>query len=78
MVFNLLLGDTNDLFVYSNRDEIQKLSEGVYGLSNRLLDTPWPKVKKRKETAGSGSRKKGNELEESLCPACGPPDSAGQ
>jgi len=47
--FNLLLGDTRDLFYCSNRKNgFQKLDPGLYGLSNRFLDTPWPKVEKGK------------------------------
>ena len=34
-----------ELFYYSNRGgEVTELSSGIYGLSNHLLDTPWPKV----------------------------------
>ncbi|HEV8593197.1 MAG TPA: NRDE family protein, partial [Pyrinomonadaceae bacterium] len=30
---------------YSNRENIvRELGPGIYGLSNHLLDTPWPKV----------------------------------
>jgi uncharacterized protein with NRDE domain len=64
--FNLLLGEAKDLYVYSNRDDIQKLSEGIHGLSNRLLDTPWPKVRRGKKLLEAALEKKGNELEESL------------
>jgi uncharacterized protein with NRDE domain len=47
--YNLLVGDRTALFYYSNRgDRIQKLTSGMYGLSNRLLDTPWPKITKGK------------------------------
>ncbi|MBW1802489.1 MAG: NRDE family protein [Deltaproteobacteria bacterium] len=43
--FNLIIGHKNELYWYSNRGKaIQKLNPGVYGLSNHLLDTPWPKV----------------------------------
>lgn len=43
--FNLLVGDGTGLFHYSNKGgDIQKIEPGVHGLSNRLLDTPWPKV----------------------------------
>jgi uncharacterized protein with NRDE domain len=43
--FNLLLGDKNELFWFSNKgDGIRKLTSGIYGVSNHLLDTPWPKV----------------------------------
>ena len=48
--FNLVLGTMDELYYYSNRgEEPRKLSKGLYGLSNHLLDTPWPKVKNLKE-----------------------------
>jgi uncharacterized protein with NRDE domain len=52
--FNLILGRKDEIFWYSNRGQgIRKLSPGIYGLSNHLLDTPWPKVVKGKnELAG--------------------------
>lgn len=44
--FNLLVGDANELFYYSNiENKVHKLTPGVYGLSNHLLNTEWPKVK---------------------------------
>lgn len=43
--FNLLLGDGASLVYCSNRDgEPRPLAPGVYGLSNHLLDSPWPKL----------------------------------
>jgi len=43
--FNLLLGDGSGLHYYSNRGAAPRsLAPGLYGLSNHLLDTPWPKV----------------------------------
>ncbi|GIV60965.1 MAG: hypothetical protein KatS3mg043_2054 [Rhodothermaceae bacterium] len=42
--FNLLVGDGTSLHYFSNRDGRQELAPGLYGLSNHLLDTPWPKV----------------------------------
>jgi len=43
--FNLIVGDLTQLFYYSNMEStIRKLAPGIYGLSNHLLDTPWPKV----------------------------------
>jgi uncharacterized protein with NRDE domain len=43
--FNLIVGDGSGLFYYSNyQHEIQHLSPGIYGLSNRFIDSPWPKV----------------------------------
>ncbi len=52
--FNLIVGDGSGLYHYSNRSEkIQALSPGLYGLSNHLLDTPWPKVTKGKKDLAS-------------------------
>ena len=47
--FNLLVGEfsgaASQLFYFSNRGGgIQRLTSGVFGLSNHLLDTPWPKL----------------------------------
>jgi uncharacterized protein with NRDE domain len=43
--FNLLVGAGAELAYYSNREGvIRRLAPGFYGLSNALLDTPWPKV----------------------------------
>jgi len=43
--FNLLVGDTDELYYYSNmKREIIPLSPGVFGLSNHLLNTAWPKI----------------------------------
>jgi len=43
--FNLLFSDGQELAVYESvPDQGRVLGPGVYGLSNHLLDTPWPKV----------------------------------
>jgi uncharacterized protein with NRDE domain len=43
--FNLLLGDGKSLVYCSNRDgPPRSLAPGIYGLSNHLLDSPWPKL----------------------------------
>lgn len=48
--FSLILGDTSHLYFFSSRgDKIQNLSPGIHGLSNHLLNTPWPKVERGKE-----------------------------
>jgi uncharacterized protein with NRDE domain len=45
--FNLLVGNRDQLYYLSSASpESRQLDEGVYGLSNAGLDTPWPKVKK--------------------------------
>ena len=43
--FNLLAADRDELWWYSNRDgDPQRVEPGLHGVSNALLDTPWPKV----------------------------------
>jgi len=43
--FNLLVGDGQRLGYYTNKEPCPRwLSPGIYGLSNHLLDTPWPKL----------------------------------
>ncbi|MBI4987442.1 MAG: NRDE family protein [Rhodocyclales bacterium] len=47
--FNLVFGDPDGLWCFSNCGEGERqLAPGVYGLSNHLLDTPWPKVARGK------------------------------
>lgn len=50
--FNLFvgeIGERHEVFYYSNRGgAVKKLPSGIYGLSNHLLDTPWPKVESGK------------------------------
>ena len=48
--FNLIVGDVTDCFCYSNvTNTVEKIKPGVHGLSNHLLNTPWPKVIRGKE-----------------------------
>ncbi len=43
--YNLLAGTVEQLFYFSNRDKvIRQVENGLHGLSNSLLDVPWPKV----------------------------------
>jgi len=47
--FNLVLGSADSLSYFSSEFQgIKALSPGVYGLSNALMNSPWPKVKKGK------------------------------
>lgn len=47
--FNLLVGAGARLFYLSNRGGgARELGPGIYGVSNALLDTPWPKVERGK------------------------------
>ncbi len=52
--FNLLFGDLQALCCFSNCGEgARRLTPGIYGLSNHLLDTPWPKVVQGKSALGA-------------------------
>jgi uncharacterized protein with NRDE domain len=43
--FNLIVGDGLTLLYYGSREgHVRPIEHGVYGLSNHLLDEPWPKV----------------------------------
>ena len=47
--FNLIVGNRERNTWYSNRsDTVTQLSSGIYGLSNHLLDTSWPKIVRAK------------------------------
>jgi uncharacterized protein with NRDE domain len=49
--FNLLVADKNQLTYFSNRSQQSPhiLTPGIYGLSNALLDSPWPKLQLAKQ-----------------------------
>ena len=52
--FNLILGDGGALYHYSNvSGRATRIEPGLYGLSNHLLDTPWPKVERVKQRFGA-------------------------
>ena len=53
--FNLLVGDREGLWYFSNSDPgpPRELLPGIYGLSNAMLDTPWPKVERGKARLGA-------------------------
>jgi uncharacterized protein with NRDE domain len=43
--FNLVVGSSKELWYLSNyKPGVEKVADGNHGLSNALLDTPWPKV----------------------------------
>jgi uncharacterized protein with NRDE domain len=45
--FNLVVGDMNQLWWYSNKkNDIVKIEPGIHVISNHLMDTPWPKTQK--------------------------------
>ncbi|NIM10726.1 MAG: hypothetical protein GTO45_01970 [Candidatus Aminicenantes bacterium] len=53
--FNVIMGDMDNLYYYSNMKRNEKnsgiscLKPGIYGLSNAFLDTPWPKIVRGKQ-----------------------------
>lgn len=49
--FNLIVGNPAErLFYISNqKEDIAEIQPGLHGLSNGLLDTPWPKVREGKQ-----------------------------
>jgi uncharacterized protein with NRDE domain len=48
--FNLILGSISCCLYYCNiTNTVQELQPGVHGVSNHLLDTPWPKVVRGKD-----------------------------
>ena len=48
--YNLIVGDKNGMYYFSNiENKIEKIEPGVHGLSNRFLNTPWPKVENGKK-----------------------------
>jgi uncharacterized protein with NRDE domain len=48
--FNLILGDGATLFYFGSREGVPRAIEpGVHGLSNHMLDEPWPKVVRGKQ-----------------------------
>ena len=52
--FNLLLGDGDGLWFYSNREgRRRRVEAGVYGISNGRFDEPWPKLKSGREALTS-------------------------
>lgn len=57
--FNLLFGDRNESLWLSNRGgSLRTLGAGIYGLSNYLLETPWPKVRNGKHRLSTQLRNK--------------------
>ncbi|WML38043.1 NRDE family protein [Neobacillus sp. OS1-2] len=65
--YNLLAGDGDELFYYSNiGNKLEKLEPGLYGVSNHLLNSGWPKVQKGKEGLAQIIYGKKEELVEKL------------
>jgi uncharacterized protein with NRDE domain len=51
--FNILFGNARGLYYHTNRGDVSvNVAAGCHGLSNGLLDTPWPKVAAARERLG--------------------------
>ncbi|MCD6486657.1 MAG: NRDE family protein [Syntrophobacterales bacterium] len=65
--FSLILGDRNGFFCFSNAGNgFHEISPGMHGLSNHLLDTPWPKVKHGRKLLDSLISKHQNLLQDEI------------
>lgn len=65
--FTLLVGDLDRLYGLSNRGGgVEELAPGVHGLSNHLLNTPWPKILRGKQRVSALLGAGENELIEGL------------
>lgn len=65
--FNLLAGNMTELYFLSNRsDHGGIIAPGVHGLSNHLLDTPWPKVERGKKRLTELLERRSQELIDGL------------
>ena len=65
--YNLLYGHWHQLSVYNNvSKQYKQLSSGIYGLSNAMLDTPWPKLSHGAEQFKQALSKANNVLDDSL------------
>ncbi|MBK9163818.1 MAG: NRDE family protein [Acidobacteria bacterium] len=69
--FNLIVGEASsggiEAAYFSNREGlIRRLEPGVYGLSNHLLDTPWPKVRRARKLFSTAAADDDNALFELL------------
>ena len=55
--FNLVVGDRDRLFYFGSRESSPRAIEpGIHGLSNHLLDEPWPKVVRSRQAMQAALR----------------------
>lgn len=65
--YNLILQDSGGFYYHSNRGRgKQKITVGIHGLSNHLLNTPWPKVVRGKKLMKEALKSKRAAMEEAL------------
>jgi len=62
--YNLVIGNAQGLSYYSNRGgPASLLQPGIYGLSNRLLNTDWPKVRHGKARLAALLTENGDDID---------------
>ena len=65
--FNLIAGDLDELYYLSNRGgHVAAIAPGIHGLSNHLLNTPWPKVEQGKKNLAELLQHEAQELIDGL------------
>ncbi|MFH2065714.1 MAG: NRDE family protein [Pseudomonadota bacterium] len=65
--FNLLVGEKDQLWYYSNRSSAaMNVPGGFHGLSNHLLNTPWPKVIQGKSKLKSVFSRSGIDIQDTF------------
>ncbi|RDU35266.1 hypothetical protein DRW41_19330 [Neobacillus piezotolerans] len=65
--YNLLADDGKSLYYFSNMEGVaREVEPGIHGVSNHLLNTPWPKVVRGKSALDELLKRDSEELEEEL------------
>lgn len=65
--FNLIAGELDELYYFSNRGSpVAAIAPGIHGLSNHLLNTPWPKVERGRKILADLLRRETQELVDGL------------
>jgi uncharacterized protein with NRDE domain len=62
--FNLIAGDLTTACLGSNRaDGVRRLEPGIHGISNAILDAPWPKVVRTKAALAAWCARDADDVE---------------
>jgi uncharacterized protein with NRDE domain len=65
--FNLIVGELDELYYISNRgSRVAAIAPGIHGLSNHLLNTPWPKVEQGRKILADLLQRETQELIDGL------------
>jgi uncharacterized protein with NRDE domain len=78
--FNLVAGDADGLWIFGSRERgVRKIPPGVHGLSNHVLDEPWPKVSRGRKALSRILKEGARDIEplfDLLGDTTQPPDAA--